>query len=248
MPSLTEALIDFGLLEALVGRTRYCVEPALIVDAIETVGGTKNPDIARIVELRPDLIVVNQEENRLEDCRLLQAAGLRLHVTHPRTVPEAADMLEGLGRACGAGHAGARLAAQCRHALALADAEQARRGSPRPTFCPIWRRPYMTFLRATYIGDVLARAGCDNLFGRRPGPDFFEVTIDEVRAAAPELVLLPDEPYAFEAADADELREAGVQARYLLVDGKDLAWYGPRIPGALQALGALVEGAQGAGL
>ncbi len=246
VPSLTEALVDFGLLEALVGRTRYCTEPAGVVDVIAAVGGTKNPDVAAVVRLRPDLVVVNQEENRLEDCRALEAAGLRLYVTHPRSVPEAAGMLEELGRVCGGAEAGARLGQRCRAALAEAEAALSARGRLWRAFCPIWRRPYMTFRRATYIGDMLARAGCNNLFGERPGADFFEVTLDELRAAAPELVVLPDEPYAFDATHADELREAGLSARCVLVDGKDLAWYGPRIPRALQALGAALEQAAGA--
>src|SRR6185369_14929294 len=110
------------------------------------------------------------------------------------------------------------------------------------TFCPIWRKPYMTFRRETYIGDVLARAGCDNVFGDREGPDFFEVTIEEILAAAPELVVLPDEPYVFEPKHAEELRAAGVAAKTLLVDGKDLAWYGPRIPAALKRLSEAVRG------
>ncbi len=240
VPSLTETLIHFGLLEALIGRTRYCTEPAVVVDAIETLGGTKNPDVARIVRLRPDLVIVNKEENRLEDCRDMEAAGLRLHVTEPRTVAAAADMIEQLGVACGAAGAAARLAGRCREALALSEAALTRGGPSLRTFCPIWRGPYMTFRRSTYIGDMLARAGCGNVFGERPGPDYFAVTIDEVRAAAPELVVLPDEPYAFEAGHADELREAGLRARFVMVDGKDLAWYGPRIPHALQALGAAV--------
>lgn len=241
VPSLTETLIGFGLAGSLVGRTRYCVEPARAVDWIETVGGTKDPEVARIVALRPDLVIVNQEENRLEDCRALEAAGLRLHVTHPRSVPEAADMLERLGRACAAAEAGERLAEQCRRAVALAESALARcRVRPTRTFCPIWRRPYMTFRRDTYIGDVLARAGCANVFGERPGRDFFEVTIEQVRVAEPELVVLPDEPYAFSDVHAAELREAGLCARFALVDGKDLAWYGPRIPRALSALAAAV--------
>lgn len=240
VPSLTETLIHYGLRESLVGRTRYCVEPAAAVDAIETVGGTKNPDVARIVALHPDLVIVNKEENRLEDCVALRSEGLVLHVTHPRSVSEAVDMLEELGSVCGAAEAGAALAHRCRQALARAEAGQARRGQLLRTFCPIWRHPWMTFRRDTYIGDMLARTGCDNVFGGHAGPDFFEVTIEEVRAAAPELVMLPDEPYVFEEKHAGELREAGVRARLALVDGKDLAWYGPRIPAALERLSGAV--------
>lgn len=240
VPSLTETLVDFGLASAVVGRTRWCTEPAAVVESIEAVGGTKNPDVARIIELRPDLVIVNKEENRLEDCRELEAAGIALHVTHPCTVAEAADMLEDLGRACGAPADGEALAARCRAALAAADAQAA---APLRTFCPIWRKPWMTFRRETYIGDMLSRAGCLNVFGDRAGPDFFEVSLEEVLAAAPELVILPDEPFVFEDRHADELRSAGLRARYLLVDGKDLAWYGPRIPAALERLAREVRAA-----
>ena len=243
VPSLTEALVGYGLADSIVGRTRYCEEPAGVVAHIEVVGGTKNPDVARIISLRPDLVIVNKEENRLEDCRALEAAGVRLHVTHPQTVEEAASMLEELGGVCGAADAGAGLADAVREALAACDAAvhtQGERRAPR-TFCPIWRKPYMTFRRATYIGDMLARAGCDNVFGERDGAAFFEVSLEEILAARPELVVLPDEPYVFEARHADELRAAGVGARYVLLDGKDLAWYGPRIPRALERLRLAVE-------
>ncbi len=98
----------------------------------------------------------------------------------------------------------------------------------------------MTFRRETYIGDMLARAGCENVFGEREGADFFEVTIEEILDAAPSLVILPDEPYVFEAKHADELHAAGVEARFLHVDGKDLAWYGPRIPESLERLSLAV--------
>lgn len=233
VPSLTETLIEFGLADSIVGRTRWCTEPPEIVESIEAVGGTKNPDVERILELRPDLVIVNKEENRLEDCRALEAGGLRLHVTHPCTVAAAADMIEELGAACGAREAGAALATRCREALAAAESRTSR---PMHTFCPIWRKPWMTFRRATYIGDMLARAGCENVFGEREGSDFFEVSLEEVLAATPELVVLPDEPFVFEPKHEDELRAAGVAARFLFVDGKDLAWYGPRIPAALERL------------
>ncbi|HXC49330.1 MAG TPA: helical backbone metal receptor [Candidatus Limnocylindrales bacterium] len=241
VPSLTETLIDFGLADAIVGRTRWCTEPPDVVEKIEAVGGTKNPDVARIIELRPDLVIVNKEENRLEDCRAIEAAGIRLHVTHPCTVADAADMLEELGAACGATARGAELAQRCRDSIAAAHAGSGGQGVA--TFCPIWRKPWMTFRRATYIGDMLERSGCRNVFGDRAGPDFFEITIDEVLAAAPELIVLPDEPFVFEERHADELRAGGLDARYLLIDGKDLAWYGPRIPGAIERLSRAVRGA-----
>ena len=244
VPSLTETLVDFGLASSVVGRTRWCTEPSGVVETIEAVGGTKNPDVARIVALAPDLVLVNKEENRLEDYRAFESAGLRVHVTDPSTVVEAAAMLEELGEVCGVSDAGRSLAARCREALAACDEAMAGR-EPVPTFCPIWRRPWMTFRRTTYIGDMLVRAGCANVFGDRPGSEFFEVSLEEILAARPSLVVLPDEPYVFERKHADELREAGLEAHFVLVDGKDLAWYGPRIPAALKRLSEQVRAAAG---
>lgn len=237
VPSITELLFTLGAGKRLVARTRYCEEPAGRVEAIETVGGTKNPDCARIVALAPDLVIVNREENRREDARRLQAAGLRLLVTHPRTVGEAAAMIAEVGDAVGGAAPARRLAETCRTLLARAGKQGS--GGPTRVFCPIWRRPWMTFGACTYVADVLRQAGMASVYDDATGPDFFEVDLADVRARRPDLVLLPDEPYAFRAEHAAELRGAGLQAlgaRYELVDGKDLTWYGPRIPRALQRL------------
>ncbi len=241
VPSLTETLVHFGLLDALVGRTDYCVEPAGCVEAVAALGGTKNPDLGRIVELRPDLVLVNKEENRIEDCRALEAAGLSLHVSHPRSLPEAIVMIEELGTAVGAEAEAEALAAKCRAAMAEAEDAATGSGAAEPTFCPIWRRPWMSFSDRTYIGDMLARSGGRNVFGSCC-EDFFELSLGEIAAASAGLLLMPSEPYEFKPEHAAELSRAGVGGRAVFVDGMDLAWYGPRIPGALARLRAAVAG------
>jgi ABC-type Fe3+-hydroxamate transport system substrate-binding protein len=235
VPSLTETLASWGLIDRLAGRTRYCVEPAGAIEGVEVVGGTKNPDITRIRELRPDVVVVNREENRREDYEALVAAGLSVHVTYPRTVEEAAAMLEALGLVVGAAEQGAALARRCRAARAAALA--ARDGTRLVrAFCPIWRNPWMTFRDATYVGDMLMTAGMHNVFGDETGRDFFEVELGEVRRRRPALVLLPDEPYVFAEKHAEELRGAGIDALFVLMCGKDLSWYGPRTPVAIEQI------------
>ena len=87
-PSLTELAFDLGRGEDIVGVTRYCVHPAAGLAAVEKVGGPKNPQIERIVELRPDVVLMNEEENRLEDAEALQQAGIPYHVTLPKTVDD----------------------------------------------------------------------------------------------------------------------------------------------------------------
>jgi iron complex transport system substrate-binding protein len=98
-PSLTELVFDLGLGDDLVGITRYCVHPADRVGGVESVGGTKDPEVERILELRPDLVLMNDEENRLEDAEALTAGGVRLHTSMPRTVEETAAMVRSIAEA-----------------------------------------------------------------------------------------------------------------------------------------------------
>lgn len=240
VPSLTEALFSFGLGERLVGRTRYCVEPEAEIECVEAVGGTKNPDVERIRSLAPDLVVVNKEENRLEDYERLRDAGLEVWVCHPRTVEEAADALAELGRILGVERASEDLAGRIRVAASAARAAGARRrGRTARVFCPIWRNPWMTFGPATYVDDVLRTIGLENVFSSDAPGDFFEVDPAEARARQPDLVLLPDEPYAFSLEHAQELCDRGFTASIAPIDGRDLSWYGPRLPGALDRLSSL---------
>jgi ABC-type Fe3+-hydroxamate transport system substrate-binding protein len=235
VPSLTEALIAFGCADRMVGRTRYCVEPSAVVDTIEAVGGTKNPDVDRILALVPDLVVLNKEENRREDAEALIREGIPVLVTHPRSVEEAAVMLEDLGRAVGAVDQAARLVHACRCALDKAR-EHARGHAPIRVFCPIWRNPWMTFRMSTYIGSMLEAVGFENVFGDEGASDFFTIELDDALAREPRLILLPDEPYAFGRKHGEELRTRGAKAEILYVDGRDLSWYGPRVPSALERL------------
>jgi len=235
VPSLTETLIAFGCGDRLAGRTRYCVEPRGHVDTIETVGGTKNPDLARIVALRPDLVVLNKEENRREDAEALRNEGIPLLVTHPRCVEDAASMLEELGAAVDAVEPARRLAAACRKALHDARACAATH-APVRAFCPIWRHPWMTFRASTYIGSVLAAVGFTNVFDDENEADFFAIEIQDALAREPEIILLADEPYAFGRKHGEELRTLGAKAEIVYVDGRDLSWYGPRVPAALERL------------
>jgi len=142
-------------------------------------------------------------------------------------------MLEELGQVVGVPKHGVALARRCREARASARAA-ANGAAPVTVFCPIWRNPWMTFRDATYVGDMLATTGMHNVFGSEPGRDFFEVALEEVRRRRPLLVLLPDEPYVFAEKHARELADAGIEALFVLMCGKDLSWYGPRTPVAIE--------------
>jgi ABC-type Fe3+-hydroxamate transport system substrate-binding protein len=228
VPSLTEAVAGSapGL---LVGATEWCTHPADL--AVTRVRGTKNPERAAIIALAPDLVVANREENRKLDVVRLRDAGLAVWVTVIESVPEA---MASLGRLL-TGPLGLEVPAW------LAAAEQAWAG-PAPSLSrrvavPIWRDPWMVVGARTFTGDVLARLGLNNVFGA--GPDRYpHVEAGQIRAAAPDLVLLPDEPYPFTAGDGPEEFPAH---RVVLVPGRLLTWYGPSLATARADLLSLTQ-------
>lgn len=241
VPSLTEVVCDLGAAARLIGVTRYCTEPAAVVAALPRLGGTKNPDVEAIVALRPDLVLVNSEENRREDFAALEEQGVPLFVSFPRDVAGAARSIERIAIALGLAAAGAARRAAIEAELGAA----ARRGAARRVFCPIWRNPWMSFNRDTFAHDMLAQAGganvCAALADRYP-----QVELAAIAALDPEIVLLPDEPYRFSERDLPHLAALAASAaarrgRIHLIDGKALSWYGPRTAPALRSLRALLQ-------
>jgi len=240
VPSLTETFFALGCGDALVGITRYCTQPAGAVDAVARVGGTKNPDVAAIVALAPDLVVVNAEENRQEDFAALEAAGLTVFVSFSHRVRDVAELLTALGTLTGAPAAAAQLRAALEVALGAAPPSVRRR-----VFCPIWKNPWISFNADTYAHDVLQRAGGDNVCGAR-AKRYCTVDLEAIAAAAPEVILLPDEPYVFSEKDRAALATldrtpAWQSGRVHFVDGKALSWYGRRTGSALGYFRAILS-------
>ncbi|MGH2609816.1 MAG: helical backbone metal receptor [Tepidiformaceae bacterium] len=239
VPSLTELVFWLGAGDRLVGRTRFCEEPAGQVERVPIVGGTKNPKVQRIVDLRPDLVLANKEENRREDIEALQAAGLDVLLTDPNTVAEAVAMVEQLGALLGAEEPARQLAAATREELApplrgLAD--KGLGGEAPRVFVAIWWNPLMGLGSASYGHDLLSRAGAVNVLAARER--YPEVSLEEVAALSPDLVLLPDEPFPFTSRQTPAF-EAIASVR--LIDGKLLWWYGPRMPSAIRQLRQLLS-------
>jgi len=230
VPSLTELVCWLGEGDRLVGRTTFCVEPAAELAKVPRIGGTKNPKIARIVEMAPDLVLANREENRREDVEALQAAGLRVLVTDPNTVPEAVAMIRELGGLLGAQERAEALAAEVEGELAAPNPERGRR-----VFVAVWNEPLMGLGSESYGHDLLERCGGENVL--RDQPRYPASSREELAALAPDLILLPDEPYPFDGEHAAKFSEI---APAQVVDGRLLWWYGPRLPEALRTLRALL--------
>jgi ABC-type Fe3+-hydroxamate transport system substrate-binding protein len=224
VPSLTEALAASAP-DRLVGATDWCTHPADL--DVARVRGTKNPDLAAIRALSPDLVVANQEENRELDVRRLRDSGVTVWVTRIETVEESLDAMS-------------RLFVE---ALDLADPPwlvEARSlwSTPAPprlsVAVPIWRDPWMVVGSSTYTDDLLTRAGLTNVLSDREGR-YPSVTPDEIDDAGADVVLLPDEPYVFTADDGPEALRTPTR----LVSGRLLTWYGPAMVEAHAVLTAI---------
>lgn len=229
-PSLTELVFDLGAGDSLVGRTKFCVHPVGQVDAIEKLGGTKNPKVDRIVELAPDLVLMNDEENRREDADALVRAGLRVHSSLPRTATETAAMVRSIGRAVSRPRESELIAADIERRADRVRREAAKY-PPIRYACLIWRDPIMTISDDTFIAGLMALAGGQNVFGSQQ-QRYPTITAEELHAADPLLVLLPNEPFPFQEKHADELSAQSrlPRDRFTLVDGELLSWHGSRTP------------------
>ena len=253
VPSITEVLFAFGYGDQVIGITNYCTEPAAEVVHKRRIGGTKNPDIATILKLQPQLVLAVAEENRRQDVEQLEAAHIPVYVFEPTTVRAGIDLLWRVAELldCRGAVEGSVEAIEA----AYADMQTQVAGrSPVRVFCPIWKAPYMTIGEGTYVNDMLRVCGGENIFaerrrrfplaadlglqpertsGRDDGRDrrYPRVTLAEMAALQPEVILLPDEPYVFSQADLDDFHPfaevpAVRQGRIHLIDGKIVSWYG----------------------
>jgi ABC-type Fe3+-hydroxamate transport system substrate-binding protein len=242
VPSLTEACFAVGLGGRVVGVTDWCVHPAGGVERLPKLGGTKDPDIDAIAALAPDLVIANREENTRRAVEALEARGLRVWVTYPRTVADGVALLRAL----------ASLSPDAARADAVAaEVEAVFETAPGRTsvasvrvFCPIWRDPWMAVGADTYASDLLRLCGGENVFAERRDRRYPIVELPDIVRAAPDVVLLPNEPYAFGPRDVAELSELDIPAardgRIHPIDGTWVSWYGPRIADAIAGLSPLL--------
>lgn len=220
VPSLTEALAETGL---LVGATEWCTHPGDL--DVSRVRGTKNPDLAAIRALEPDLVIANKEENRELDVRRLRESGVAVWVTDIESVPEALASMrrmftEALGHEVPAWLAKAE-------SLWLGEVPEVR----ATVAVPIWRDPWMVVGGTTFTSDLLRRLGYANAFDDAEGR-YPKVEVADIEAAGVDEVWLPDEPYVFTEEDGPEMFATEVR----LVDGRLLTWYGPSLVDAAESV------------
>lgn len=218
VPSLTELLIDLGLQESLVGRTRFCVHPKEEVQDIPIVGGTKNPRLDTIKQLNPDYVLANKEENRKDDILdLSKICNVRL--TDIATIEDALITIHELGKELGVAENADQMVSRLTQIM-----EERPDEPPLRTAYFIWRDPWMTIGRDTYIHDVMKHWNLTNIFEdqlRYP-----KITLHDLADRNPELILLSSEPFPFKERHAAEVEKALPGVRVLLTEGEWFSWYG----------------------
>ena len=230
VPSLTELLIDFGLQDQLVGRTRFCIHPEEAVESIPIMGGTKNPRIDSILESNPDYILVNREENKKAHVQQLQEeSDAHVEITDIATIEEALLAIHRLGDQFNRAGKAAGLIEKINQHLEKRPEEPALR-----TAYFIWKDPWMTVGGDTYVNNVLQNWKLNNVFGHKER--YPKITLEKLAERNPELVLLSSEPYPFKEKHLAQVEEACPNARVLLVDGEWFSWYGSRMAHAFERL------------
>ncbi len=244
VPSITETLFALGAGPAVVGITDFCIHPQEEVRTRAKVGGTKNFDTERVLDLGPDLVIANAEENRRHQIERLEQAGLKVFVTFPRTIDGCMKMIADMASLTGGAGPARRLLESIENARseALASAMS----PPRRVLCPIWKNPYMTINRDTFVDSVIRGCGGRNIF--EDGVDRYpQFTLEEAARRSPEVVLLPTEPYHFTEDDFPGFEEMGkgvpaVRNHHIhIVEGELLSWYGPRLPRALSVISRVMS-------
>ncbi|MEO8216685.1 MAG: helical backbone metal receptor [Acidobacteriota bacterium] len=232
VPSITETLFEIGAGPIVVGVTEFCVFPADGVAALPHLRGTKNPDVARIRELRPDLVHMNVEENLERDAVAIEAF-TPVFLSEPKSPHDVVQLINTLGVLHGCRETASALASSLRKEL---DRDQL---APFTFACPIWKSPWMWCGGDTYAANVIQAIGGENVLAEHDR--YPAIDLPAVLALQPDLLLLPDEPWAFTEADAEELRSAGFKNVLGPFPGHLITWHGARTLPGLQFLRAAVE-------
>ncbi len=227
VPSQTELLVDLGLGDALVGITAYCVRPKGLLKQKTIIGGTKDLQIDKIRSLAPDLILGNHEENVKEQIETLKNE-FPVWISDVRSVSDALQMIRQLGILT---HTRERAENIFQNIRNERDTLQKTQGLKVAYF--IWKDPYMLAGPDTFIGQMLEECGLQNVAptgkGRYP-----QLSLGELEALEPDLILLSSEPYPFTTADAHFIAGQILHPLVKIVDGELFSWYGSRMKPAFR--------------
>ena len=223
VPSLTELLIDLGLRDDLVGRTKFCIHPKKLVASIPKIGGTKTVNIEKVKSLQPELIIANKEENTINDVKALDEFS-KVHVTDIPDFDEALKSIITIGNLTGRGEEAYELVSNIKSEFALLEN---RIGTKKSACYLIWRDPLMTVGQDTFINDMMLKCGFENVF--KDQKRYPVVSLEEINHKKPDYILLSSEPFPFKEKHITSFEKHCPDSKTLLADGEYFSWYGSRM-------------------
>ena len=221
MPSITELVCELGLAHELVGRTGFCIHPKDALAKIPKIGGTKSVNLKKIRELAPTHVIVNVDENKKDTADALAEFVPHVIVTHPLAPQDNLKLYRQIGDEFGKGREAEALCARFSSVLETISRKSFQK---RNVLYLIWKDPWMTVSRDTYVSRTLA------LFGMHTVPEKSRQRYPELETLGvmgAELILLSTEPYRFREKHRAEL-ESVLATPVLLIDGEMTSWYGSR--------------------
>ena len=220
VPSITEALFDLGLTEnEVVGRTKFCIHPQHKIKNVAVIGGTKNINIDKIKALQPDLILANKEENVKDQVEALMT-DCKVMVTHVETIEDNYYLLKNLGKLFGK-----KERAQAFNLKIYDILNQTKLDTPVKAAYLIWKNPYMTVGKDTFIHRILSEIGFENVF--KDKTRYPQIEAEDLAEA--DVIMLSSEPFPFKEKHIEELRIVYPDKKIMIVDGEAFSWYGTHI-------------------
>jgi ABC-type Fe3+-hydroxamate transport system substrate-binding protein len=215
VPSISEFIIDIGLVDRLVGITKFCVHPKEVTDLKTKVGGTKKLNLSKIRLLKPDLIIGNKEENVKEQIEEL-ASEFPVWMSDCNTFNEALDMMRVLGEITHRKIEVEQLIFDIESSFSNLNI-----GQGKSFLYFIWNDPMYLAGRGTFINSMLEKIGFNNACEEERYPEW--------KAQLPDVVFLSSEPFPFKESHFDQFSRLFPTAKIKLVDGEMCSWYGSRM-------------------
>lgn len=223
VPSQTELLFDLGLENEVVGITKFCIHPKVWFETKPRIGGTKTLNIEKIKELKPDLIIANKEENTKEQIEELQKL-FPVWTSNIRNLSESLEMIKQVGKMTNSEKKSIEIITKIEGDFAYLSSIKKQ---PKSVLYFIWKSPYMSVGKSTFINDMMIRAGFSNAL--ETTENYPVLSEKQISTINPKLILLSSEPYPFKKKHLEELKTLCPKAQVLLVDGEMFSWYGSRL-------------------
>ena len=220
VPSQSELLWELGLKNEIVGITKFCIHPKIMFETVTRVGGTKTLNIEKIRVLKPDLIIGNKEENDRTQIEALQKE-FNVWMSDIYNLEDALKTIDAIGELTDTAGKAKDISASVKISFDSLST------SKKSVLYLIWK-PYMAAGKATFIGDMIRRIGWENVIEDKDSR-YPELTLENIKHLAPEIILLSSEPFPFKRKHADELQAALPNTKIVLVDGELFSWYGSRL-------------------